>query len=96
MRWNLDAGREIYADAARAAGLAGRGQADGEAAEALVAATESLMAQLGLPRRLSELGVPEASLAAMSQDAARDVGARFNIRPGAPAAELEEVYRSVL
>ena len=96
MRWNLDAGREIYADAARAAGLAGRGQADGEAAEALVAATESLMAQLGLPRRLSELGVPEASLAAMSQDAARDVGARFNIRPGASAAELEEVYRSVL
>jgi alcohol dehydrogenase len=96
MKWNLEAAQEIYAEAARAAGLAGHGQADGEAAEALVVATESLMVQLQLPRRLSELGVTEASLSAMSQDAAGDIGARFNVRPGAPASELEEVYRSVL
>lgn len=96
MRWNLKAAQEIYAEAARAAGLAGAGQSDGEAAEALVVATESLMVRLQLPRRLSELGVTEASLSAMSQDASQDVGARFNVRPGAPASELEEVYRSAL
>jgi alcohol dehydrogenase len=96
MRWNLDAAGEIYAEAARAAGLAGTGQGDREAAEGLVVATESLMAQLQLPRRLSELGVSEGSLAAMSEDAASDIGARFNVRTGAPAAELEELYRSVL
>jgi alcohol dehydrogenase class IV len=86
----------VYADAARAAGLAGTAQPDGEAAEALVLATESLMVELRLPRRLSELGVTEASLPTMSNDAARDIGARFNVRSGAPAAELEEIYRSVL
>jgi alcohol dehydrogenase len=96
MRWNLDVGRQIYAEAARAAGLTPTGLADQEAAEALVMATESLMVQLRLPRRLSDVGVTEASLGAMSLDAARDIGARFNLRAGAPAAELEEIYRSVL
>jgi len=95
MEWNLDTCAPIYAEAARAAGLASEADPDRLAAERLIQATDLLMQDLGLPRRLSEVGVGEAALALLSRDAAVDIGARFNLRPG-DANSLEEVYRAVL
>ncbi|MDQ6747384.1 MAG: iron-containing alcohol dehydrogenase [Candidatus Dormibacteraeota bacterium] len=95
MEWNLDECAAIYAEAARAAGLAS--EADGErlAAERLVAATDQMMQDLALPRRLSELGVEAPALPALARDAAADIGARFNLRRGDEVA-LHGVYRAVL
>jgi alcohol dehydrogenase class IV len=95
MRWNLDTCTPVYADSARAAGLAAEGDPERLAAERLINATDQLMQDLALPRRLSEVGVGEDSLALLSQDAAVDIGARFNLRPG-DASALEEVYRAVI
>jgi alcohol dehydrogenase class IV len=86
----------VYAETARAAGLASEGSSDGTAASRLVAATETLMQELGLPTHLSELGVTADALPAMSVDASEDIGARFNLRPGRNPKELEELYRSAL
>jgi alcohol dehydrogenase class IV len=93
LRWNLDTCMPIYAEAARAAGLALPSDAERLAAEKLIEATDALMRDLQLPRRLSEVGVSEASLPGLSKDAAVDIGARFNLRPGEEAG-LEEVYRA--
>jgi alcohol dehydrogenase class IV len=96
MSWNLGTCEPVYAEAARAGGLAPEGASDGAAAGALIEATDALMADLGLPRRLSELDVPEGALASMSRDATADLGASFNMRAPRDAGELEEVYRTVL
>jgi len=95
MTWNLDTCTPIYAEAARVAGLASESDPERLAAEKLVQATDQLMQDLALPRRLSEVGVTEASLALLSRDAATDIGARFNLRRG-DEASLEGIYRAAL
>jgi alcohol dehydrogenase class IV len=95
MEWNLNTCTAIYAEAARAAGLAAESDPERLAAERLIQSTDQLMEDLSLPRRLGELGVEEAALAVLSSDAATDIGARFNLRQG-DAASLEAVYRAVL
>jgi alcohol dehydrogenase class IV len=98
MGWNLPDCEAVYAEAARAAGVASEAGADGAAASALIAATDALMRDLGLPRRLGELdaGVADDAIPALSRDAAHDIGAAFNLRDGRDPHVLEEVYRSVL
>lgn len=95
MEWNLDTCAPVYAEAARAAGMAAESEPERLAAERLIHATDALMQELQLPRRLSDVGVTEASLPGLSKDAASDIGARFNLRPGDEAA-LEGVYRAAL
>ena len=95
MEWNLETCAPVYAEAARAAGLASEADAERLAAEKLIRATDALMEDLGLPRRLTEVGVSADAMAMLSQDAAQDIGARFNLRPG-DATALEEVYRAAL
>lgn len=95
MEWNLDTCTPIYAEAARAAGLAAESDSERLAATRLIADTDLLMQDLGLPRRLSELGVEESGLEVMARDAAIDIGAHFNLRRGDQAA-LHEVYRTAL
>jgi alcohol dehydrogenase class IV len=95
MKWNLPDCTPIYAEAARTAGLASESDAEALAAERLIRATDQLMQDLGLPRRLSEVGVEDAALGALARDAATDIGARFNLRRG-DAVALEAVYRAVL
>lgn len=96
MKWNMAECEAVYAEAARAAGLASQGSSDAAAAAGLVTATETLMEELSLPVRLSQVGVGDEALARMSVDASEDIGARFNMRPGRDAAALEDLYRSVL
>ncbi|MEA2683838.1 MAG: methanol dehydrogenase [Chloroflexota bacterium] len=95
MEWNLDTCTPIYAEAARAAGLASESDSERLAATRLIAATDLLMSDLGLPRKLSELGVVESGLELLARDAAVDIGAHFNLRRGDEEA-LREVYRSAL
>jgi len=96
MRWNLPTCEALYAETARRAGLAAWSASDSTAAGALVDSTGALLEELGLPRRLTEVGVSEATLEAMAADAMRDLGARFNARPPRDVAELVEVYRAAL
>jgi alcohol dehydrogenase class IV len=96
LRWNLATCAPVYAEAARAAGLAADSASDESAAGALVEGIESLLADLGLPRRLTEVGVGAGALAALATDALADTGAAFNLRRPGGAGELEEVYRTVL
>ena len=95
MEWNLDTCAPVYAEAARAAGLASEADPERLAGERLIRATDALMHDLALPLRLSEVGIGEDSLSLLTRDAAADIGARFNLRRG-DATSLEEVYRAVL
>lgn len=93
MEWNLEPCTPIYAEAARAAGLASESDPERLAAVRLISATDQLMRDLGLPRRLAELGVEESGLEDLARDASTDIGAHFNLRRG-DQADLEEVYRA--
>ena len=98
MRWNL-AQCEPHIRRSRARRrLASAADPDAAAAAALMEATDALMRDLALPRRLGELEaeVGEAAIPALSRDAARDIGAAFNLRDGKDPLELEDVYRSIL
>ena len=92
MRWNLGDCQPIYGETARRSGLAAWSDSEAAAASALVAATEELLADLELPRRLSEVGVDRDAIATMAADALLDIGAMFNARKPADPAELEAVY----
>ncbi|MGI8607632.1 MAG: iron-containing alcohol dehydrogenase family protein [Candidatus Dormibacteria bacterium] len=95
MEWNLVTCTAVYAEAARASGLASESDPEGLAAERLIRATDQLMQDLALPRRLTEVGVAGDALGLLAQDASADIGARFNLRRG-DASALEAVYRGAL
>ena len=94
LRWNIATAAPVYAEAARAAGLATDADSDARAAAALVAATEQLLADLDLPTRLRDVGVTEDAVEAMAADAVVDIGANFNLRRPVDAGELAAVYRA--
>ena len=82
LRWNGDAARPVLD---RIAGRLGAGDANG-----LIARIEETIAALGLPARLSEVGVDAASLGAIADHAALEMSARSNVRP-ADAAGLRQI-----
>ncbi len=73
LRWNAPACPDQLAAAARAAGLA--------SADELIAAVEALTVQLGLPTRLSEVGVTEADFPAVADHVLGDPAINTNPRP---------------
>ena len=64
-------------------------------ATALADRLEAMLAVAGLPRRLSECGVPEDLLAELANEAAGQWTARFNPRV-VGASELLAIYRMAL
>jgi alcohol dehydrogenase class IV len=95
MEWNLELCTPIYAEAARGVGPDPESEPQRPTATRLIAATDLLMRDLQLPRRLSELGVEESALEILARDAAVDIGTHFNLRKGDQLA-LQTVYRAVL
>ncbi|MFT7650718.1 MAG: alcohol dehydrogenase class IV [Candidatus Poriferisodalaceae bacterium] len=85
LRWNGDAARPVLD---RIAGRLGVGDANG-----LIVKIEQSIAALGLPARLSEVGIDASSLAAVAQHAASEASARRNVRP-VDAAGLREILDS--
>ena len=66
-----------------------------EARAAAVEAVAALTADLGNPTRISQIGVDEAGIAALTEDAFNDVCTPGNPRP-ATREDIEALYRSLL
>lgn len=86
LRFNFDAALPRLAEAGRAAGLSSSAN-DNDAANALVAAVESVADALKTPRRLSEIGLAEGLSARIAQDVLADPQTYWNPR----RASAEEI-----
>ena len=73
IRRNLDHAYEKYAKIARALGVKTRGMSKKEAALHVPDRIEELIDQLGLPKRLSQLGVSSDDIPAMAEMAQKDI-----------------------
>ena len=89
MEYNLAVCPERYAAIAGAMGIDIRGLTQIEAGTAAIAAVRSLTKEVGLSRRLSDLGVNETMIPTLSENAMRDACMATNPR----SATVEEVVR---
>ena len=86
---------EKYKMVADALGLDVRDDDDDAAARKAIAYLKELTAELGLPTKLSEVGLPEDGLEAVTDDAMID-GSMFN-NPGEPEfEEVQDLFRQAL
>ena len=88
LRWNAPACADQLAAAARAAGLA--------SADELIAAVEELTVQLGLPTRLSDVGVAASDLPAVADHVLGDPAINTNPRPVTGAEDVLAVLTAAL
>jgi maleylacetate reductase len=93
MRFNLDATASQLAQVAMAMGIP-PGQPDEALAEAAAQQVFELVAQLGLPQRLREVGVKEADLPQLAETALKSAAVQNNPRPIREAAQAEAVFRA--
>lgn len=95
MQYNMDSSIEKYADIAAAMGVDTAGMDPVEKAQAAVDAVKALAAEVGIPERLSALGVTEESIPDLAKSAFADV-----CTPGNPketsVGDIEKLYRSIL
>jgi alcohol dehydrogenase len=97
IRFNARGGTEIadrYRDLAELLG-AEAGGSDAEVGDSLASWIGELTARLGLPRRLSEVGVPESGIPDLVEGAMGDGCSLTNARELTPE-DFEELYRAAL
>jgi alcohol dehydrogenase len=94
MRWNNDELSPRYRDVARALGVDVRGMSDAAAGLAAADAVAALMARVGLPARLRDVGVPEADLPSCAEQSLSDGAIVYNGKFAADAELVLEVYRA--
>ena len=95
MEFNKPAARAKYADIAKAMGVEGvASMPPDQAADAAVEAVRKLAIAVGIPQKLSGLGVPEGGLEKLSADALADVCTGGNPRE-VSQAEILALYRKV-
>lgn len=73
MRFNMPAAKAKYVDIAKACGVYTDGMTVDEAAEAACKGIEDLSKLVGIPQHLSELGITEADIPALADQAITDV-----------------------
>ena len=95
MTWNAQAAAAKLALIARAAGLQSAGS-EIEIAQAGAAAVAALLARIGHPTKLSEVGVKERDLQACAELALVDGATATNPRAPRSADEIAAVYRAAL
>ncbi|MDE6176757.1 MAG: iron-containing alcohol dehydrogenase, partial [Paramuribaculum sp.] len=95
MEFNLPAACQKYRAIATAMGVATAGMSDEEAAHAAVEAVEALSRRVGIPERLSDVGISEEDIPALARQALEDVCTPGNPRD-VTLAEIEELYRRKL
>jgi alcohol dehydrogenase class IV len=95
MRFNAESNVAGQARFAKAMGVKKDGMDDRQAAAAAADALEELFKQLGLPTRLSEVGVPEEGISQIAEDAMTDFGLHRNVRKIQNAGELAEILATV-
>ena len=68
---------------------------DRQAARAAAERVAQIFRELEMPERLRDVGIPEADIPQIAQDAMTDFGLHRNIRPVEDAGELEQLLRKV-
>ncbi len=95
MRYNMPACVDKYVDIAKACGVYKPEMSNQEAAEAACTAIEDLSKLVGIPQHLSELGITEADIPALAEQAITDV-----CTPGNPREVTKEdiiaLYHKIL
>ena len=95
MRFNMPVVRDRLVDLAAALGADTRSFSPDHAAEAAVAAIEKLNADIGIPQRLSEVGVTAEMIPVMVPKAMEDGCHQCNPRP-TTSQDMEDLYRAAL
>ena len=94
MRYNLDVCADRQRLIAEAIGVADTGMTDEEAGLAAADAVDGLCRELGLPRTLREVDVPEEGLEYIAAATLHDRGLSTNPKPVSDAGPIMEVLRS--
>ena len=95
MRWNACAAADKYVDIAKALEVYREGMTHEEAADAACAEIENLSRRVGIPAHLSELGITEADIPALADQAIADVCTPGNPRP-VTREDIVALYRQIL
>jgi alcohol dehydrogenase class IV len=95
MRFNAEANPAGQASFAKAMRVKKDGMDDRQAAAAAADAIEHLFKGLGLPVRLSEVGVPGGGIDVIAEDAMTDFGLHRNVRKIENVDELKGILASV-
>ncbi len=95
MRFNAPAALEKYVEIAKAVGVYREGMSLEEAADAACRAIEDLSARVGTNKRLSDLGITEADIPALADQAIADVCTPGNPRP-VTRDDIVNLYRAIL
>ena len=95
MRYNMEVSVPKYVEIAKVVGAYKDGMTDHEAAEAACNAIEELSKLVGIPQQLAELGITEADIPALAEQAITDV-----CTPGNPREVTKEdiiaLYHKIL
>ena len=94
IRFNADELGARYRDVAQALGVDVRALSDDAAGEAAAVAVEKLLARVGLPARLRDVGVPEADLPRCAEGSLSDGAIVFNGKFAADQDLVLGVYRN--
>ena len=95
MRFNAGQNAEAQARFAKAMGGESDGVENGDVAAHAADAIEDLFTQLGLPTRLSEVGVHQDGISQIAEDAMTDFGLHRNVRKIQNVDELTNILVSV-
>ena len=95
MRFNMPAAIDKYADIAKACGVYIEGMTTEEAAKAACRAIEDLSARVGTNKRLTDLGITEADIPALADQAIADVCTPGNPRP-VTRDDIVNLYHKIL
>jgi alcohol dehydrogenase class IV len=94
MRYNVDYATKKLAQVAQILGVNTAGMGEREAALAAADAMKALMAKVGHPLRLREVGIPEDGLPMCAFHAINDINNLMNPRPIRDPNEVLEVFKS--
>ena len=95
MRFNAPAALDKYVEIAKAVGVYRDGMSLEEAADAACRAIEDLSARVGTNKRLTDLGITEADIPALADQAIADVCTPGNPRP-VTREDIINLYRAIL
>ncbi len=96
MRFNAESNVAGQANFAQAMGVRKDGMDDSQAAAAAADAIEALFKGLGLPVRLSAVGVPEDGIDQIAEDAMTDFGLHRNVRKIQNVDDLKGILATVI
>ncbi len=95
MEYNMESSIDKYGDIAVAMGVDTTGMTREQAAQAAVDAVRALSVEVGIPQHLSELGIKESDIEALSEQAIADVCTPGNPRD-VTIEDIKALYKKVL